>query len=102
MASKDGLKIMLSFMRELNDGNIPKASDYDISSEEFWRVIDACQDKGYIKDVRIKRNDDTKEILAVFTEQVKLTVDGMEYLHENSAAMKTYKGLKEIREWLPW
>lgn len=24
------------------------------------------------------------------------------YLHENSAVMKTYKGLKELRDWLPF
>ena len=36
-------------MRELNDGNIPSASDYDISNGEFWDIIDACQDAEYIK-----------------------------------------------------
>lgn len=102
MASKDKLKIMLSFMRELNDGNIPSASDYDITQEEFYSIVEACQDKGYIKDVRIKRNDDTRKILMIIAEEAKLTVDGMEYLHQHSAQMKTYRGLKEIREWLPW
>ena len=53
MASIDKLKIMLSIMRELNDGNYPKASDYEITSEEFYNIIEACQDEGYIKNVRI-------------------------------------------------
>ena len=47
MSSKDKLKIMLSFMRELNDGNIPKAEDYGISNIEFYDIIDACQDAGF-------------------------------------------------------
>ena len=38
MASIDKLKIMLSIMRELNDGNYPKASDYEITSEELKPV----------------------------------------------------------------
>ena len=35
MASKDKLKIMLSFMREVNDGNVPLAKDYDITNGEL-------------------------------------------------------------------
>ena len=38
----DKLKVMLSFMREINDGNIPKSSDYGISNEarifEFFPI----------------------------------------------------------------
>ena len=34
------LKIMLSFMREVNDGNIPNASDYKITNGELWDIID--------------------------------------------------------------
>lgn len=101
MASKDKLKIMLSFMRELNDGNIPKPEDYGIDRTEFYDIVDACQDAGYIKNARFSRGGN-KGIIIAFLEDAKLTVKGMEYLHENSAAMKTYKGLKEVREWLPW
>lgn len=101
MASKDKLKIMLSFMRELNDGNIPKPEDYDISRDEFYDIVDACQDAGYVKNAHFSRGGCNK-ILVAFLEDIKLTVKGMEYLHDNSAVMKTYKGLKEIREWLPW
>ncbi len=101
MASKDKLKIMLSFLRELNDGNIANYQDYEITKEEFYDIIDACQDAGYIKGARFSRGGQNK-ILIAFLENTKLTVKGMEYLHENSSAMKTYKGLKEIREWLPW
>lgn len=101
MASKDKLKIMLSFLRELNDGNIAKPEDYELEREEFYDIVDACQDAGYIKGASFSRGKGNR-ILIAFLENTKLTVKGMEYLHENSAAMKTYKGLKEIREWLPW
>ena len=52
MASNDKLKIMLSFMREVNDGNMPQAADYEITNGELWDIIDACQDEGYIKGAR--------------------------------------------------
>lgn len=97
----DKKKLMLSFMRELNDGNVPTYLDYNVDKKTFYDVIEACQDEGLIKDARIKKNNSSKEILIVILDNAKLTVKGVEYLKENSTLMKTYKGLKEIREWLP-
>lgn len=96
------LKIMLSFMREINDGNMPSAKDYEITNKEFWEIIDACQDEGLIKGVSFSRGGQGNAILICFTDGVKLTVKGLEYLDEHSAAMKAYKGLKELRDWLPF
>lgn len=101
MASIDKLKIMLSIMRELNDGNHPTASDYEIEREEFYNILEACQDEGYIKNVRITYGAQ-KNIIWATLDDARLTVKGMEYLHENSAVMKTYKGIKAVRDWLPW
>lgn len=96
------LKIMLSFMRELNDGNIPNADDYEISNEEFWDIIEACQDENLIKGADIVKGGQGNRTLGTILESVKLTVKGLEYLNTNSTAMKSYKGLKEIRGWLPF
>lgn len=87
------LKVMLSFMREINDGNIPKSADYDLSNEELWDIVEACQDEGLIKGA-------THAGTILFLERTKLTVKGLEYLHAHSTVMKTYKGLKELRVWL--
>lgn len=102
MASKDKLKIMLSFMREINDGNVPTATDYEIDKDEFADIIEACQDAGYIKGASIQRAGIENKVAVMWLDQAKLTVKGMEYLHNNSLVMKTYKGLKMLREWLPW
>ena len=102
MASKDKLKIMLSFMREINDGNMPQAKDYEITNGELWDIIDACQDEGLIKGASFSRGGPGNPILICFTDGIKLTVKGMQYLHDNSGIMKTYKGIKELRDWLPW
>lgn len=87
------LKVMLSFMREINDGNIPKSADYDLSNEDLWDIVEACQDEGLIKGA-------THAGAILFLERTKLTVKGLEYLHDHSTVMKTYKGLKELRDWL--
>ena len=91
----DKLKVMLSFMREVNDGNIPKSVDYGISNEALWDIVEVCQDEGLIKDAAHAGS-------VLFLDKTKLTVKGLEYLHDHSAEMKTYKGLKELREWLPF
>ena len=72
----DKLKIMLSFMREINDGNIPKSADYGITNEELWGIVEACQDEGLIKGA-------THAGRVLFFDTTKLTVKGMEYLHQN-------------------
>lgn len=95
------LKVMLSFMRELNDGNIPTYSDYGLEKTEFYDIIDACQDEGFIKGASFSRGKGNR-ILIAFLENTKLTVKGMEYLDSNSTAMRAYKGLKELRDWMPF
>lgn len=95
----DKLKVMLSFMRELNDDNIPTPEDYGITEKEYYSIIEACQDEGLIKGALPAHTFSKKEYVI---DSIRLTVKGMEYLNQNSAAMKTYKGLKEIREWLPF
>ena len=94
------LKVMLSFMRELNDGNIPNENDYGLELEQFADIIEACQDEGLIKGANIKIY--MGGMINCNLQRVKLTVKGMEYINENSASMKTYKGLKKIKEWIPF
>ena len=100
--AKDKLKIMLSFMRELNDNNIPCAADYDITADEFGDIIEMCQDAGYIKNAKVIRGGQGNKVCGLWLDTVKLTVSGLEYLHNNSALLKTYKGMKFIQDWLPW
>ena len=98
----DKLKVMLSFMRELNDGNIATADDYGLTTQEFCDIVEACQDAGYIKGAMFLHGGMPGETIEHYFDAAKLTVAGMEYLHEHTKAMRAYKGLKEIREWLPW
>lgn len=100
--STNKLKVMLSFLREVNDGNIPSAEDYGLSKEEYWSIIEAAQDDGLIKGAIFSRGGQSSKILCGFLDGVQLTVKGMEYLDNHAPAMMLYKGLKELRDWLPF
>lgn len=95
------LKIVISILKELSEGCIPKAEDYGIEKDMYYNILDAMQDERLIKNVRFTRGANQKVIMA-FEEDACITIQGMEYLNANSALMKTYKGLKEVREWLPF
>ena len=95
------LKVMLSFMREISEGNKPSENDYDLTQIEMANIIEACQEEGLITGVQFLATGGY-ETKPFFLDEVRLTVKGMEYLNNNSPAMKTYKGLKQIREWLPF
>lgn len=96
------LKVMLSFMREVNDGIIPEAQEYGLQNEAYWDIIEACQEEGLIKDAVFVHADNFDHPLKAVLGGTKLTVKGMEYLNDHSKAMRTYKGLKELRSWLPF
>ena len=64
-------------------------------------IIEAYQDAELIKNaisVQILSSS-YKEFLL---DNTMMTVKEMEYLNNNSAVMKTYKVLKELRNWLPF
>lgn len=94
------LKVVLSILREVQEGNIPNAVDYGIENEMYFNIIEAMQDKKLIKGVTFSRS--AGKLSIIFMNDCKITIDGMQYLQDNSTLVKTYKGLKEVREWLPF
>lgn len=96
------LKIVVSLLAEISNGNIPKAEDYSIDNEKFVNILEAMQDDGLIKGLKVIRGGVKNNVLSLNKDNIKITIKGMEYLNENSTIAKTYRGLKEIREWLPF
>ena len=46
------LKIVMSILKEISEGNIPKAEDYGIEDKTFYNILDAMQDDGLVKNMR--------------------------------------------------
>lgn len=97
----DLLKVAFSILKEISEGNIPRAEDYGISLTQFGNIIDDLQtDKGYIKGATFARGGQGNRVLAIYLEGSHVTLDGLQFLDDNSALMKTYRGLKEVRDWI--
>lgn len=98
----DQLKVALSILKEFSEGTIPSAQDYDMDKETFGTIIESLQIAGYIRGAKISRCGSASLIGPCILNCVKVEMKGLEYLHEHSALMETYKGLKEIRSWIPF
>lgn len=95
-------KIIFSILTEIKKGEQePKPSDYDLSIEQFGEMVQIMIDGDYIKNAGISRGGEGNKPLIVWLDKAKITMAGLNYLEENSVLAKTYKGLKEIRSWLP-
>ncbi|WP_117168883.1 YjcQ family protein [Paraliobacillus sediminis] len=87
-------KMRLAVLKELEKGNKNFShEDLEISADEFVKIFESLESEGLIREVDYYMGP------SVDVNSVKLTIKGEEYLTDNSALMKTYKGLKEIRDW---
>lgn len=95
-------KIIYSVLKEIEKSeNEPSSRDYGISIADFGDIIDMIEDEGLIKGSGVTRGGRGNEAQVVFLNGAKITIKGFKYLEENSVLAKTYKGLKEVRDWLP-
>lgn len=95
-------KIIYSILKEIEGkGSEPRAEDYGITVNGFGAIIDMIEEEGLIKGSKVIRGGMENEVQVLFLSGSKITMKGLEYLEENNVWAKTYKGLKEVREWLP-
>lgn len=93
-------KIIYSILKELENGNEPTANDYEITLEQFGDIVEQIVDSNLIKNAQVIRAGIGNKVKMVFLKHAKITDEGYRYLRENSVWAKTYKGLKEFREWI--
>ncbi|MFC7372437.1 YjcQ family protein [Fictibacillus iocasae] len=94
----DRRKLLYSILKELQEGNEPKQTDYEITYEQWGEMAALIRDEGYAKGASVQYADNTVYFVALSS--AKITMKGIEYLEQNSTLAKTYRGLKEVREWL--
>ena len=91
--------IIYALLREINEGNKTfKADDFDISESVFSDTVKAMI-KALVEDVIC--NDDVYDKSNIDFSSAYITLEGMNFLEENSRWRKTYNGLKEFKSWIP-
>lgn len=92
----DKQKLRYAILREIDKNNMPLTEkDFAVSEFEFDNAVDFLINEEYL--TGILYSDDRPEVNKIGP---KLTEKGEKYLKENSVLGKTYKGLKEIRDWI--
>lgn len=87
--------IMLSVLKELQKGKHPCSTDYDMVPEEFIGIVSELSNRGFISGLYLmdmSRGDDPSLL-----GQARVTLEGDEFISENSKLMKTYV---EIKDWV--
>lgn len=72
----------------------------NISIEKRDNIIELLLDKNLIKGVIIKKYQDGDSVLVL--NDIKITLDGLEYLEENSIMKKMYKLARGIKDVTPF
>lgn len=96
----DKRKLIYSILKEIEQGNEPKSQDYEISLEDFGTIVEMMQSNGLIKGAFVQRAGRGNVIAYVFTNKATIEMKGLDYLEENSTWAKTYRGIKEVVEFI--
>lgn len=98
---KNQKKILYSILTEIKNGNNRiTESDYEITREEFANLIEYAENKQFINHSNVIRAGQGNIARSVILDNVNITIDGEDFLNENSSLAKIYKGLKEIKEFI--
>lgn len=71
-----------------------------VSDVRLYRILEMLQDAGLIKNAKIK-TDLTGDVFILNSEQIRITLKGLEYLQENSIMRKMYNAAKGIADLVP-
>lgn len=93
-------KLMYSILKELEEGNTPSKEDYDLDLEQWGEIAEVIINNGFAEKVTVQPGGFGKSYAYVMYNKAKITFKGIEYLEQNSGFAKTYKSLKELRDWI--
>ena len=83
-------KLLYALLKEISGGNNELShSDFELTEDEFHEISSLATTEGYLSSVQWY-DDQPHFHLA------RLTMKGIEYIEQNSVIGKTYRGLKEI------
>jgi hypothetical protein len=109
MSSNDFFMVaykILSYLRHCYETDDTPSPDVlngamvNISQLQFVRTLKKLNAAGYIEGLHIVHTKDGDLIGGI--NQLSITIEGLQYLSENSMMRKAYNTAKEFRDWLPF
>ena len=93
-------RAMYALLREIERGNEPTFKDFGLTNEMFGEIVELAMNEKLIADAIVKRAGCGNKVIYVSLSNARITMIGLDYLEENSALKKAYKGVKEIISWI--
>ncbi len=97
-------KLMVSILIEASKMNDIKycGKTFGVDEELFVQVMKMIDNEKYIINMKITTNILNKVSISFTNGEPAISMNGYDFIRENGMLVKTYKGLKEIRDWLPF
>ena len=73
---------------------------FGIEEGYMMEILWNLDNKGFITGAKIFTSEAGSRIVRNLN-HIKITIDGIEYLQENTKMKKIYNALKEVRDWVP-
>ncbi|MFT0800357.1 YjcQ family protein [Bacillus swezeyi] len=89
-------KLRYAIAKEISEGNTPLTEkDLEVTEDQFNEAVNFLKCEGYI--IGVHYSDNRPHLYKLGPE---LTEKGENFLKENGAWSKTYKTIKELRDWI--
>lgn len=96
----DKEKLIYSILKELDQGNEPKFSDYGIDKDLFGSTVEIMQNDNLISGANVIRGGIGNKVVMTILSSARVEIKGLSYLEENSTWAKAYKGIKEVVDFI--
>jgi len=93
-------KLIYSILKEIDNGNEPSFNDYDVTLEQLGEVVEMMASGNLIENATVQRGGIGNKVIYTHLKHTKVTIDGLQYIEDNSGWAKTYTAIKEIRDWI--
>lgn len=80
----DRRKLVYNILKEIEKGNEPRYTDYDVELQFFGEVVEMMQGENLIENATVIRGGTGNPVKMTLLNHAKVTIDGMEYLEQNN------------------
>ena len=97
-------KLMYAILREANNNSdiVYSATTFEVDELVYTQTLLILKEEEMLMGIMTKQSDNTVGAFIMGKTKPRITLSGLDFLEENNEWSKLYKGLKEIRDWIPF